>query len=92
VKIGNKMSIQDTLANETWLKANESAIKELFPVSFTHIQQLNGLKIGGQLRILGVAWRTEKEFEMIMVFLEKLGFLIREGQAVKRNPESIFLN
>ncbi len=86
------MSLQETLANENWLKANENKVKELFPIAFTHIQQLNGLKIGAQLRTLGVAWRTEKEFEMIMVFLEKLGFLLREGQTVKRNPKSIFSN
>lgn len=84
------MSLQDTLGNENWLKANEDKIKALFPVALTNIQDLNGVKLGADLKNLGVNWRSEKEFEMIMVFLEKLGFLIRDGQAVKRNPHSVF--
>jgi len=84
------MSLQDTLGSENWLKANENKVKELFPVELTNIKNLNGLNIGTNLRTLGVKWRTEKEFEMIMVFFQKLGFIIREKQAVKRNPNSIF--
>jgi len=84
------MSLQDTLGSENWLKANENIVKELFPVELTNIKNLNGLNIGTNLRTLGVKWRTEKEFEMIMVFFQKLGFIIREKQAVKRNPNSIF--
>jgi hypothetical protein len=84
------MSLQDTLGNENWLKTNENKVKELFPIELTNIEHLNGLNLGSGLRTLGVQWRTEKEFEMIMVFLQKLGFIIREGQGVKRNPHSIF--
>jgi len=84
------MSIQDTLANEEWLKQNEEAVKLLFPTFFTDIQQLDGIKIGTELRKLGVDWRTEKEFEMIMMFFQKLGFILREGKRVKQNPDRIF--
>jgi hypothetical protein len=84
------MSLHETLGNEDWLKNNEDKVKALFPSALTNIQNLNGLKLGSELRLLGVAWRTEKEFEMIMVFLEKLGFVIRDGKAVKRNPQRMF--
>ena len=84
------MSLQHTLANEDWLKNNEDKVKALFPIALTNIQQLNGVKLGTDLRTIGVEWRTEKEFEMIMVFLQKLGFIIREGKSVKRNPQRIF--
>lgn len=85
------MSLQYTLGNENWLRTNENNVKALFPVLFTNIQSLNSIKLGADLKNLGVDWHSEKEFEMIMVFLEKLGFIIRDGQAVKRNPESVFL-
>jgi hypothetical protein len=84
------MSLQETLGNKNWLKNNEDRVKALFPVALTNIQNLNGLKLGTDLRALGVNWRTEKEFEMIMVFLQKLDFIIREGAAIKRNPQRIF--
>ena len=84
------MSLQDTLGNENWLKNNEDKIKALFPVVLTNIKTLNGLKIGTDLRLIGVEWNTEKEFEMIMMFLQKLGFILREGQSVKSNPKSVF--
>ena len=84
------MSIEDSLANEGWLTANESKIKALFPEELTNIQDLNGIKIGSELRKMGVDWRSEKEFEMIMVFFQQLGFVIRNEQKVQRNPKSIF--
>ena len=51
------MSLQDTLGNESWLKTNEDKIKELFPVLLTEIHTLNGLKIGAELRLIGVEWK-----------------------------------
>ena len=84
------MSLQDTLGNKNWLKSNEDKVKAVFPVVFTDIITLNGLKIGADLRLIGIEWNTEKEFEMIMMFLQKLGFILREGQSVKCNPNSVF--
>jgi len=86
------MSLQYTLGNENWLRTNENNVKALFPVMFTMIHNLDSIKLGADLKSLGVDWHSEKEFEMIMVFLEKLGFIIRNGQTVKRNPESTFSN
>ncbi|MEW6999208.1 hypothetical protein AADZ86_16100 [Colwelliaceae bacterium BS250] len=84
------MSLAGTLGNENWLKTNEANIKAIFPLQWTEIKNLNGLKLGCDLKNLGVDWSSEKEFEMIMVFIEKLGFIMRDGQAIKRNPDCIF--
>ena len=84
------MSIELTLGNETWLRQNEAAVKALFPNEFTTINELDGVAIGQQLRLLTIDWKTEKEFENIMVFFEKLGFLMRQGNKIKANNTSIF--
>lgn len=86
----SNMSIESTLGNETWLRQNETRVKALFPNTFTPINELNGVAIGQQLRLLTIDWKTEKEFENIMVFFEKLGFLIRQGNKIKTNDTSIF--
>lgn len=84
------MSIELTLGNETWLRQNEATVKALFPNEFTTINELDGVAIGQQLRLLTIDWKTEKEFENIMVFFEKLGFLMRQGNKIKANNTSIF--
>jgi hypothetical protein len=84
------MSLENTLGNKDWLKNNEHKIKELFPSAWTNIHELNASKLGSDLKNMAVDWRSKKEFEMIMVFLEKVGFIIRNGQTVKRNPKVVF--
>lgn len=84
------MSISVTLGSETWLRDNEATVKALFPKEFTEISKLNGIFIGQQLRLLTIDWKTEKEFENIMVFFEKLGFLVREGSQIKASERQVF--
>lgn len=80
------MSLKNTIGNEDWLKQNELNVKNLFPVKWTAIDELDGIMIGEGLRELDVQWRTQKEFEMLMVFFVKLGFILREGKNIKQNP------
>lgn len=84
------MSLMDTLGNESWLKANEQAVKDLLPDTWTHVGNLNGLQIGFRLKLLGIDWRTQDEFGKCMVYLERIGFMLRDGMTVKRNPRSVF--
>jgi hypothetical protein len=84
------MSLLDTLGNAAWLRANEQAIKDLFPETWTHIGNLEGLKIAYRMKVLGIDWRSEDQFAKVMVFLTKTGFLLMQGQTVKRNPHSVF--
>ena len=84
------MSLQDTLGNEEWLRANEQKVKEMLPETWTHIGNLNGLQIGFKMKLLGIDWRSEDQFAKAMTFLTKTGFFLMQGQTVKRNPHSVF--
>lgn len=84
------MNLKDTLGNEQWLRANEKAVKDMLPETWTHMNNLNGLQLGFKMKLLGIDWRSEDEFGRVMVFLERIGFMLRDGMTVKRNPHSIF--
>lgn len=84
------MKLQDTLGSADWVKTNEEAIKKLLPNTWTHMNNLNGLQLGFRLKLLGIDWRTENEFGKIMLYLEKIGLMLRDGMIVKKNPHSIF--
>ena len=84
------MSLIDTLGDMKWLRANERALKEILPDTWTHISNLNGLSIGFKLKLLGIDWRSEEEFGKVMVYLERIGIMIRDGYTVKRNPRDVF--
>lgn len=80
-----------TLGNPQWLRENEDKIKALLPDTWTHMENLNGLKLGFQLKLVGIDWRSHDEFGKVMVFLERMGFLIRtNGVLVRANPSKIF--
>lgn len=40
--------------------------------------------------MIGVDWRSQEEFGKVMVYLEKIGLLLRDGLNVKANHQSIF--
>lgn len=79
------MNLKDTLGNEAWLRSNETAIKSMLPETWTHINNLNGLKLGYQMKVLGIDWRSEEDFGKVMLFFERIHFLLRDGVLVKRN-------
>ena len=84
------MGLMETLGNEAWLKANEQAVKDMLPETWTHVGNLNGLQIGFRMKLLGIDWRSQDEFGRCMVYLERIGFMLRDGMNVKRNPRSVF--
>lgn len=85
------MSLKDTLGNEQWLRENEPKIKALLPDTWTHMENLNGMKIGFGFKLLGIDWRSEEQFGKCMLFLEKLGMMQRQnGFQVRANPDSVF--
>ncbi len=84
------MSLQDTLGNMEWLRANEDAVKKLLPENWTHIENLNGMKLGFGLKLVGIDWRSEDQFGKVMLFLEKIGFMQRQnGYQVRANPSRV---
>lgn len=84
------MSLRDTLGNQHWLKQNEPKLRELLPETWTLATNLNGLKLGFGLKLIGVDWRSEDEFGRVMVFLEKVGIMQRKDYLVRRNPDLLF--
>lgn len=84
------MSLMSTLGNEDWLRSNEKAVKAMLPETWTHIDNLNGLQIGYRMKLLGIDWRSQDEFGKCMVYLERIGLMLRDGLTVKRNPHTLF--
>lgn len=54
------------------------------------MHNLNGLQLGYQFKLLGIDWRSQEEFGKIMVYLEKIKIILRDGLTIRRNPHSIF--
>lgn len=82
--------LDTTLGNPEWMKKNEKAIKDMFPETWTHVGNLNGLQLGFQMKLLGIDWRSEEQFGKVMVYLEKVKIILRDGLTIRRNPDSIF--
>jgi hypothetical protein len=83
--------LRSTLANKKWLLENENNLKDLLPKVWTHINNLNGLQIGLRLKLIGVDWRSQDEFANVMIYLEKIGIMIRRnGYQVRANPAPLF--
>lgn len=82
-----------TLGNPEWLSAHEDRIKALLPSIWTHIENLAGapvLRLGFQLKLWGVPWRSTEEFGVVMEFFEWVGFLQRQnGYQVRANPSRV---
>ena len=72
------------------MRIDEDKLKNILPETWTHVNNLNGLQLGFSLKLLGVDWRSENVFGKIMLFLERIGLLLREGMTVRRNPHSSF--
>lgn len=86
-----KESLLKTLACEKWMKDNAEKLKALYPTIWTHMSNLNGLKIGFSLKSLGIDWRTNEEFSILMVFLERIGVSERQNlMQIRANPNYKF--
>ena len=90
IKFDSIISLRDTIGNDEWLKKNEKALKEIFPDTWTHIENLNGIQIGFQFKLLGIDWRSEEQFTRVMTYLERIKIILRDGFTIKANPHSIF--
>jgi hypothetical protein len=71
-------NLKETLGNEKWLRKNEDSLKKLLLETWTHMHNLNGLKIGFGLKLIGVDWRSDDELSKIMLWLEKVGIMVRQ--------------
>lgn len=84
-------NLKETLGNEKWLRKNEDSLKKLLLETWTHMHNLNGLKIGFGLKLIGVDWRSDDELSKIMLWLEKVGIMVRQNTyQIKASHRSIF--
>ncbi len=79
-------STKRTLSNLDWLREHEQELRELFPETWTHIDNIDALPLGFQIKALGIDWRTDIDFAVVMQFLEKAGIVLSEGFTIRRNP------
>lgn len=83
---GNQ-SMVDTLGSTAWVTANAAALRALFPETFTHPANINFLSIGYNFKLLGIDWRSDRDFAACLAILETLGITCREGTLLKRGKE-----
>jgi hypothetical protein len=85
------MSLLQTIGNLKWMAENEPKIREVLPETWTHIDNLNALRIGFRLKLIGVDWRSPEEFGQAMVFIEHAGIMQRQNDyQVRRNPRTVY--
>ena len=78
-------SLTNTLGNSDWIAKHANELRGIFPLTWTHILNLNLLGIGFKFKVIGIDWRSEEEFAKTMVFLEKAGIYHREGILIRRS-------
>lgn len=84
------MDLTTTLMNEQWLRANEARVRGILPDTWTHLTNLDVVRIGSGFKQIGIYFRTLDEYKVLMVTLVKLNLLLKEGLTFRRNPNSIF--
>ena len=68
------------------MKPEELAIiRGVLPETWTHVSNLNWLKIGFHLKLAGIDWRS---LEDGMAQIERLGLVQRDGWSIRRAPGS----
>ncbi len=72
--------MKDTLGNQQWLIDNEKSLKDMLPKTWTHMHNLNPVQIGYKLKLLGIDWRSDQDFGSVMVYLWRVGFMLRKDK------------
>jgi hypothetical protein len=79
------MTLATTLGSNAWMNLHAAEVKALLPETWTHVQNVNLLRIGFELKLLGVDWRSNDELAKCMVYFEKAGLMRRDGVLVRRS-------
>jgi len=62
---------------------NIDAVRKLFPETWTHVHNLDWLRIGFGLKLHGVEWRSLPE---ALTRCELAGIVQRDGYTIRRKP------
>lgn len=74
-----------------WLSENEETLRKLFSQEWKEYTQADALRMGFQLKLMGIDWRSEMEFGKAMVILISTGVVMTRHQPdgaleLKANP------
>lgn len=84
--------LRRTIGNYHWMLENEEKIKAMLPTTWTHISNINRLKLGFKLKLIGVSWRTPEELANVIVYFERIGMLVRQnGNQVMASPLQVMM-
>lgn len=84
-------TLKETLGDMKWLKVNEERVRALLPENWVSRDTLTPARLGPALLTIGVPINTLEEFSQVLVFLTRVGILLRDGHRVSRCSRSIFL-
>jgi hypothetical protein len=70
---------------EDAIKENELKIRNLLPETWTHVANLDPVKIGFNLKLIGFDWRTNQEYAAFMGHLQKLKILELKNMLTRRS-------
>lgn len=78
--------LKRTVGDKQWMTENHVKIAEIFPFQWTDAKDIPILKIGFDLKLLGVDWRSMSELINLMVVFEKMELVERNrDQAIRRH-------
>jgi hypothetical protein len=81
----------DTLYSVDWLISHHDRIMTYLPETWTHIDNIDYVKFGFQLNLLGVPWETKDHLIEIIHYLERLKMVnIKNEFQVVRNLDNVF--
>lgn len=75
----------DTLCDKIWLNEHAPALRRMLPETWTHIQNINIVALGYQLKLIGIDWRSQQDLAGCLAVLEKAGLLLRDGLLLRRS-------
>ena len=64
--------LRNTIGNEQWMRGRIHDLRELFPEQWTKADQSHVLRVGMQLKIMGVQWTTEDQLTKILVYFNRV--------------------
>jgi hypothetical protein len=82
----NIKGIEDTVGNLKWVQDNEEDIKKTLPQTWTHAANIQMMKFGYDLKLIGVEWTAIEQLPAMMLWFEHIGILLRNGAHCRANP------
>lgn len=84
------MPIDKKLTDKMWLFKNEGNLKDLLPSKWMSINKLNPIQLINHMKGLGLVISSLDELQEIMSHLETINMVLRFGNKIRCNPETIF--